>query len=91
MKTIDRDYLIDGWLKYHNTNCKEVIEKYPEEIKTPAWFSLFKVTQEQHDEWVKWAKEYLIKGCKIPKKIVERGWGMVYLDCSPSVISEDKV
>ena len=89
MKTIDRSVLMDWWLqKYHNTTCEEVVRNYPEEAKTPQWFKLYPVTQKQHDEWEKWAKDYVKKVTKLPKKYIDRHWGFVYLDCSPDVIKE---
>jgi len=91
MKTVDREVLMDWWLgKYHNTNCKEVVEKYPEEVKSADWFKLYPVTQEQSDEWEKWAKGYIKKELKISKAYLERGWPLVYLDTSPYVERVDK-
>lgn len=88
-KKVNREDLINGWLKYHNTSVKEILEKYPEEVKTPAWFNLFRVTQEQHDAWVKWAKDFIKKETKISKALLDRQWGMIYLDCSPYIIQEN--
>jgi len=86
MKTVSREELLDWWLfKYHYTNSKEVAEKYPEECKSPDWFKMFPVTQEQHDEWVKWAKGYIKKKLKISNAFLERGWHLTYLDCSPYI------
>lgn len=85
MKKVNRTDLLDGWLKYHNTNCKEVIAKYPEEIKEPTWFNLFPVTQEQHDEWVIWAKAYTKDVTKLSKKLIDKYWGFIYLDTSPTI------
>lgn len=88
MKTIDREILLDWWLqKYHNTNCKEIIEKYPkEELAQATWFKLFPVTQEQEDEWITWAKKYIKKTLRMSNEMLERQWPYVYLDCSPYVI-----
>lgn len=89
MKTIDREELLDWWLfKYHYTNSKEVAKKYPEEVKSPDWFKLYPVTQEQHDEWVRWAKGYIKKELRVSKAFLERGWPLVYLDTSPYVERE---
>lgn len=88
MKQVSREDLLNGWLKYHNTTAQEVVEKHPEEAKTPSWFALYKVTPEQHDEWVKWAKAFIKKETKISKELLDRQWGMIYLDCSPSVMQE---
>lgn len=84
MKTT-RDDILNGWLKYHNTNVDEVVEKYPEEIKSPEWFKLFPCTQEQCDEWENWAKDLLKKKDKLKNWEIDRMWGFIYLDCSPYV------
>lgn len=81
-----RDELMDMWLlKYHNITCKEVVEKYPEEVKSPKWFELFPCTQEQSDEWEKEVKELYLKKLKINKRLFERSWPFTYLDCSPYI------
>lgn len=84
MKTT-RDDILNGWLKYHNTNVEEVVEKYPEEIKSPEWFKLFPCTQEQCDKWENWAKDLLKKKDKLRNWEIDRMWGFIYLDCSPYV------
>lgn len=88
MKTVDIDDLRNGWLKYHNTNVDEVLLKHPEEAKTPKWYELYAVTQEQHDEWEKWAKEYVRKTCKVSKKLVEHDWCWIHLDAAPDIKKE---
>lgn len=86
MKTVDREVLMDWWLsKYHNTNCKEVVEKYPEEVKSPDWFKMFPVSQEQYDEWRDWAFKYIKKVTKMSKGFIEGAWWSVELDCAPYV------
>lgn len=85
-----RDELMDMWLiKYHNITAKEVAEKYPEEAKSPEWFKLFPCTQEQCDAWEKEVKELYKKKYKISKRLLERAWPFVYLDCSPYVKREE--
>ena len=89
-KQVSRTDLMDWWLsKYHNTNSAEVVEKYPEECKSADWFKLYPVTQEQSDEWVRWAKDYIHKVTKLKKSIIEREWGMIFLDTSPYVKRDD--
>lgn len=91
MKQINREDLLNGWLvKYHNITAQEVVEKYPKEAKSAKWFDLFKVTQEQHDEWVEWAKDFIKKETKMKKYMFDRQWGMIYLDCSPSIIKTEE-
>lgn len=90
MKQISREELMDWWLsKYHNTNSKEVAEKYPEECKSADWFKLFPVTKDQEDEWVKWAKDHIRKVTKLSKKMIDRNWPLIYLDTSPYVKQEE--
>ena len=77
MRPISRYTLLNGWLKYHNTTVEEIIKTLPEDtLKSPEWFSLYKVTQEQHDEWVKWAKDYVRKETKISKRLLDREWDL---------------
>lgn len=87
MKKPSREDILNGWLKYYDTTIGEVKTLHDEELlKSPDWFKLYPVTQEQHDEWVIWAKEYIRKVTKMSKKFIDRGWGMVYLDCAPNII-----
>ena len=87
MKLVNREDLLNLWLKYHNTNVNEVISKHSkEELDNPNWFLLYPVTQEQHDEWVVEAKKMIKKVTKLPNKVIDKNFGMVYLDCSPSVL-----
>jgi len=92
MKQVDRTVLLDWWLqKYHNTNCSEVIRLHPKEVlESPDWFKLYPVTEEQEQEWIKWAKSYIKKETKMSKLLLERQWPYVYLDCSPYVKKEDE-
>jgi hypothetical protein len=85
-KEPNRDDLLNGWLKHHNTTVEEVVKKHPKEVlESPEWFKLYAVTQEQHDEWVVWAKKYIKETTGYSKKLIERGWGFLYLDCAPSI------
>lgn len=87
-REINRYILINEWLKYHDTNANEVIQKHPEEVKTGDWFRLYPVTQEQHDDWVIWAKEYIKNELKISNRMLNHDWPWVYLDTSPSIKQE---
>lgn len=89
MKTVDREILLDWWLeKYHNTNCKKIIAKYPKEILgSPEWFKMFPVTKEQETEWISWGKSYVKKTLRINDVLLEKQWPFIYLDCSPYVIN----
>jgi hypothetical protein len=89
MKQVSREDLLNGWLKYHNTTVEEVIKTHPKEVlENPDWFKLYPCTQQQHDEWATWAKAYIKKVTHYSKSIIERGWGVVYLDCAPYVTKE---
>ena len=49
----------------------------------------YAVTQEQYDEWEKWAKEYTKKVTKISKNLLERSWWSICLNTSPQIIKEN--
>ena len=95
MKKVDANDLINWWLeKYHNTKLEKILEENPEWKENPRehskdFYEKYAVTQEQHDEWEKWAKEYTKKVTKANKRLLERGWGFVYLDTSPQIIKEN--
>ena len=85
-KTYSGNEIINGWLKYHNTTIEEVFAKNPHyEEDNRQFFLDYAVTQEQHDEWLEWAKNKLKTDLKLTKKRLERSWPWVYLDCSPFV------
>ena len=86
MRQYDRTEIINGWLKYHNTTVDEILKKYPKECKSGEWFSLFKVTQEQHDEWVVWAKKRIKQMCKVSDLVINKSWPYIYLNDSPTII-----
>lgn len=89
MRKVNREDLLNGWLKYHNTTVAEVITKHPKEVlDSPDWFKLYPCTQEQHDEWLTWAKEYTKKVTGIRGLLFDKSWGFVYLDCAPYVKKE---
>lgn len=76
----------DMWLeKYHGTNSKEVLEKYPELAKTPDWFYKYPCTQEQSDEWEKEAKAILKEVYKLSNQRLNREWGWIYISAAPYV------
>ena len=87
MKQVGRNDLLNGWLKFHNTTVDELAVTLPEELKdSPEWWAMYAVTQEQHDESVEWAKDFVKKETKISKRMFERLWPLTYLNCAPSVI-----
>ena len=86
-------YLINWWLeKYHNTNLEKVQAEHPDWTKdNPDYNSLmfydaYPCTQEQHDEWLVWAKEKFAKHFRLTKKQVDRHFALTYLNVSPKVI-----
>lgn len=91
MKQVSREDLLNGWLKYHNTTVEEVVKKHPKEVlQSTEWFKLYPCTQEQADEWEKWAKDYVRKVTKCSKKYLEQAWWSIYLNNSPYVKPEEK-
>jgi hypothetical protein len=85
-KLIEQQFIMDWWLtKYHNTTCEELIKNEPELIKTAYWYKKYAVTQEQHDEWHKWAIDYIAKYYGWSKKRARQEFVFPYLNCSPSV------
>lgn len=91
MKTIERKILLDWWLqKFHNTTVDEVIATHSKEtLENADWFKLYPVTQEQEDEWVKWAKSYIKRTLRMGNAMLERQWPYVFLDCSPYVKNDE--
>lgn len=92
-KRPSEDELRDLWLKkYHNITSAKLVELLPREVlQNSNWFKLYPCTQQQHDEWVVDCKKYLNKECKIAKYIIERSWGLLYLQCSPYVLTEGEI
>lgn len=94
-KKVSSKILINWWLeKYHNTDLDKILEENPKWKENPEnytrdFYNKYKVTQEQHDEWEVWAKEYTKKITKISIKNLNRSWWSIYLNTSPSVIKED--
>lgn len=90
-KIVNTKDLINWWLtKYHNTNLDEVLELYPHWKEKPQdynrdFYETFAVTQEQHDEWLKWAKDYTKRVTGIKGRLFDRSWGFLYLDTSPQI------
>lgn len=89
---LTQEYLINGWLlKNHDITVKELIEKEPELVKSPEWFRKYAVTQEQHDEWYKWAISIVMKTYKMNKKMAQRNFAFPYLNTSPSIINDKNI
>lgn len=90
MKQVSREEMLNLWLeKYHNITVQEVLQKYPEECKSPDWFKLFPCTPEQYQEWERQAKLICQKKYKIPKRYLEETWWIVSLSCSPYIGSNN--
>lgn len=88
MKT---ETLVNWWLeKYHNTNLDKIKKENPEWEKDPEKYSRdfrekYAVTQQQHDEWEEWAKEYCRKKLRLTKRALIRGWWSIYLNTAPMI------
>jgi len=79
-------YVRDWWLiKFHNTNSAEVAAKYPQEAKSGEWWSLYKVTQAQHDEWEKWFYKEICYRWDISLARAKKSAGLDYVECAPSI------
>ena len=93
MKHPTGDNLRDLWLKkYHNISVAKLLELLPKEVlQSSNWFKLYPCTQQQHDEWVIECKTILKKKYKFSKYILNRGWGLLYLQRSPYVLEEKEV
>jgi len=83
-KPLSREDLINLWLKYHNTTVNELVIRHTEE-ELKDWYNLYPVSQEQHDTWVTEAKAYIKHVTKHSKSYIEKGWGMIYLNCAPNI------
>lgn len=93
-KKVDPNELLDWWLdKYHNTSIERVLEDHPlwkahPEEHTRDFYEEYAVTQEQHDEWEKWAKAYTKKVTGIKGKLFDRSWPLTYLNVAPNIKNE---
>ena len=93
-KKVNIEDLVNWWLeKYHNTNLDKVKEENPEWKENPQahsreFYQKYQVSQEAHDEWLQWAKNYTKKVTGIKGKLFDKSWGWVYLNCAPSIIKE---
>ena len=86
MKKVNREDLINGWLRYHNTNVDEVLKKHTrDKLLSPDWLKLYPCTQEQYNEWETWAKEHTRKVTKLSNRMINKAWWSVVLDCAPYV------
>lgn len=95
-KLVNNEDLINWWLKkYHHTSLKQIKKEHPEWEKDPEahsreFYSSYMVTEEQHNEWEEWAKEYVKKVTGLPKTLIKHGWWSVYLNTAPQIIPKNK-
>ena len=83
--------LINLWMqKIYNTTIQEEQNKNPELFASSEWYKQYPVTQQQHDEWEKEAKELIHKKLKLTKKYINKYWGLTYLNTSPMVLKTIK-
>lgn len=85
-KQIDGNFLVNGWMKHHNTTIEDVFRDHPEyHLDNRQFYLDYSVTQEQYDEWVIWAKEQIKKVTKLSNKTIDHGWSWVYLNTAPHI------
>ena len=88
---LTEEYIINGWLKkYHGITVEELVRNEPELCKTADWFRKYSVTQEQHDEWYKWAVKEIAKNMGDTQKYVERHFAFTYLNTAPNVKKDEQ-
>jgi len=91
MEKISSDELINWWLeKYHNTNVDKILKENPEWEKNPEehtreFYKKYEVTEEQHDEWHKWAISTIAKKYKWSKEYARKQFAFPYLNVAPSI------
>ena len=94
-KQVQQDELVNWWLeKYHNTDLTKILEDNPEWKENPLdhtrdFYNKYAVTQNQHDEWVVWAKGYVKKVTKCSNNFLEAQWPWIYLNTSPTIKSNE--
>jgi len=89
---LTEEFLINWWLeKYHGITVTEMIKKHPRLCKSGNWYKKYAVTQVQHDEWYSWAIDILSKTFHMSKKYTKRMFGLVYLNCAPSINKNKKL
>ena len=82
--------LIDLWMiPIHGLSIEEAFEEKPW-TDSRDFYSRYQVTQEQHDKWYDEAIDKISKYYRMSKKVVKKGFGFLYLNCSPMVINENK-
>ena len=85
-KILTMEDLINIWMKeFYNTTIKEEVNKNPELFKTSDWYKNYPVTQEQHNKWNTEAKEIYRKYFKYNKQLIDKVWGLTYLNTSPYI------
>ncbi len=83
----DTHFYVNGWLKYFDTTIDKVFEKHPEyHSDNRKFYQDYAVTQEQYDEWHKWAWKEIKKDIKAPDYVIRRSFG--WLDIMPEVKEE---
>lgn len=86
MKKLTEDQyneIINHELAYCGLTIKDVINK-------PDWYSENTMTTDQASEWKDWTIKYLMKTCKVSKKIAEREFSWINLEHGLGISDEDK-
>lgn len=88
-KQLTEEMLINWWLeKYHNITLEDVKKLHPDwnEKNSQYFYDTYPVTEEQHDEWRKWAFNEFWKWQGMGKRYAEKSFTWVYLNCAPKIV-----
>ena len=93
-KQLTSDHLINWWLeKYHHTNMDKVVAEnnwiIDKDWDSRVFYDRYPVTQQQCDEWERWAILEVAKFNRLGVKYVKRMFWPIYLNCSPKVIRDN--
>lgn len=88
---ITQEDMVNWWLtRFHNTTLKEVNQAHPE-YDSNMFYDTYTVTQQQHDQWLKWFEDEVPKILKISKDVwLRKNWA-AYLDAAPKIKIEDRI
>lgn len=81
------DDAINLWLKkFHGITVAEVKEQHPEWTHR-EFYATYKVTQEQHDEWLSELIDTISRERRLSKETARHLLSFDLLNCSPSIVN----